>query len=279
MAASSSNTPSSGPTDQQVKYLDTATAYDLWSSVYDTDNNFLQNLDTIEMKSSLFPRLLSALGDSSSLTRPWTFVDLGCGTGRNTVHLTSLVPPEDVSQIWALDLSPKMLDLARARLGVNNGVVISEKVRFQVFNMLNPSSSSPEGQEQEPLPRNSADAIISTLVLEHVPLREYFTVAADMLKLGGLFLLTNMHGDMGKISQAGFVDPVTGEKIRPVESYAYSCAEVAEEAARCGFEFLDRQDGFEERMVTPENHGLFGPRAAKWIGVRVWYGGILRRVK
>lgn len=269
--ASSNNTPSGGGfTEPGVKYLDTASAYDLWSTVYDTDNNFLQNLDTIEMK-SLFPRLISTLesaassaAPNSTLTKPWKFVDLGCGTGRNTVHLAAL-PPTDASEIYALDFSPKMLDLAKRRLSKDG-----ERVEFRVFDALNPTAGDEVPTE--------ADAIISTLVLEHVPLKEYFTVAAGMLKIGGLFLLTNMHGEMGKISQAGFVDPLTGEKIRPVESYAYTCAEVLEEAERCGFEILG-DSGFEERMVTEGNHELFGPRAAKWIGVKVWFGGILKRVR
>ncbi|KAM7188956.1 S-adenosyl-L-methionine-dependent methyltransferase [Naviculisporaceae sp. PSN 640] len=265
--ASFKKTPAGGvPTEPEIKYVDTASAYDLWSTVYDTDNNFLQNLDTIEMK-SLFPKLISILNSATSATvlaKPWRFVDLGCGTGRNTAHLVTL-PPTDVSEIYALDLSPGMLELARKRLSKDD-----ERVRFRVFDALNPAAG-------EAAPTN-ADAIISTLVLEHIPLKDYFTVAAGMLKVGGYLLLTNMHGDMGKISQAGFIEPLTGEKIRPVESYAYTCAEVLEEAERCGFEILG-DSGFEERSVTESNHELFGPRAAKWIGVTVWFGGILRRVR
>ncbi|KAM7183988.1 S-adenosyl-L-methionine-dependent methyltransferase [Rhypophila sp. PSN 637] len=269
----SSSTPPSGSTkslEPEIKYLDTASAYDRWSSVYDTDNNFLQALDSVEMK-TLFPKLISTL-ESSSLSKPWKFVDLGCGTGRNTIHLASL-PAEDVSEVHALDLSPRMLYLARQRLAMSAVDEVTEKVKFQVFNVLNPS-------DREKAPK-TADAIISTLVLEHVPLEDYFSVAAGMLKVGGLLLLTNMHGDMGKISQAGFVDPATGEKIRPMESYAYSCEEVLSEAERCGFEMvsLGQKDGFEEKMVTNDNHELFGPRAAKWIGVRVWFGGILRKMR
>ncbi|KAK4211286.1 S-adenosyl-L-methionine-dependent methyltransferase [Rhypophila decipiens] len=274
MASSTDTVPSgsSTSTEPEIKYLDTASAYDLWSSVYDTDNNFLQALDSFEMK-TLFPELISTLESSNpALSKPWKLVDLGCGTGRNTIHLASL-PAPDVDEIYALDLSPRMLDLARERLKNYGAGEVAEKVKFQVFNVMNPS-------DREKVPK-TADAIISTLVLEHVPLVDYFPVAAGMLKVGGLLLLTNMHGDMGKISQAGFVDPTTGEKIRPLESYAYSCDEVRSEAERFGFEMLSlgQKDGFEEKMVTNENHELFGPRAAKWIGVRVWFGGILRKVR
>jgi len=250
--------------DPEIRYLDTASAYDLWSEVYDTDNNFLQALDSIEMQ-SLLPKLISTLEHTNSLPKPWKVVDLGCGTGRNTVHIASL-PLSDTSEIYALDLSPKMLDIARKRLEHLRQDNKERLLKFQVYDALNPSAGE--------TPPTNADAVISTLVVEHVPLKEYFTAAAGMLKPGGLLLLTNMHSDMGHISQAGFVDPKTGEKIRPV-SFAHTLEEVVREAGRCGFEVAV---GFEERVVTEENYELFGPRAGKWIGVKVWYGGVLRRV-
>ncbi|KAK3686234.1 S-adenosyl-L-methionine-dependent methyltransferase [Podospora appendiculata] len=244
-------------TTPAVRYLDTASAYDLWSAVYDTDNNFLQALDTREMQ-SLLPKLFSALADST-LPPPWKLVDLGCGTGRNTMHLLSI---PDVDEIVALDLSPKMLDVARQRISSGE----STKVTLQVYDLM--ASSNPT-----PPPRDSADAIISTLVLEHVPLNAYFAAAKGMLKPRGLLLLTNMHPAMGQISQAGFLDPVTGEKIKAGRSYAHTVGEVVEEARAWGFEVAV---GFEERAVTEENWAGFGDRARKWVGVDVWFGGVLR---
>ncbi|KAK3328672.1 cyclopropane-fatty-acyl-phospholipid synthase [Cercophora scortea] len=246
-------------TTPAVRYLDTASAYDLWSAVYDTDNNFLQALDTLEMQ-SLLPQLFSNL--TSTLPKPWKVVDLGCGTGRNTTHLLSI--PE-VKEIIALDLSSKMLDVARKRIASASGD--TPKVTFQVYDLMASSNPSPPPQD--------ADAIISTLVLEHVPLKEYFAAAKGMLKPGGLLLLTNMHSAMGQISQAGFVDPVTGEKIKAGRSYAHTLGEVVEEARVWGFEVAVR---FEERGVTEENWARFGERARKWVGVDVWFGGVLRLV-
>ncbi|KAK0616130.1 S-adenosyl-L-methionine-dependent methyltransferase [Bombardia bombarda] len=237
-----------------VRYLDTASAYDLWAEVYDTDANFLQALDTIEMR-ILLPRVLSKLKSPT----PWRVVDLGCGTGRNTGHLLAAAPAN--TNIIALDLSPKMLDVARNRLSQLQES--QGRITFQGFNILQPTAS-PQG----------VDAIISTLVVEHTPLSVYFPAVAGMLKKGGLLLLTNMHSDMGKISQAGFVDPKTGEKIRP-QSYAHSIDDIMAEALANGLEAVD---AFEERMVTEENYLSLGPRAKKWVGVKVWYGGILRKM-
>lgn len=243
----------------KVRYMDTLSAYELWSHVYDTDGNFLQALDTIEMK-TLLPDLLSHIESS----KPWRIVDLGCGTGRNTMALLS-VPDVEVT---ALDLSPSMLETARERLGLESQRLSrTSTLNLAVFDMITASSI--------PKIARDVDAIISTLVVEHVPLDVYFSTASRMLKPGGLFLMTNMHSAMGKISQAGFIDPDTGEKIRPT-SYAHTIEDAIHEAEKCGFEVVRP---FEERAVDSELVPKLGPRADKWVGVTCWFGGILKKVR
>ena len=83
-----------------------------------------------------------------------------------------------------------------------------------------------------------------------------------------------MHPEMGRISQAGFVDPKTGDKIRPT-SYAHTIAETVVEARRAGFELLG---GVDEVSVQEEMMERLGIRGRKWIGVRVWFGGVWRKV-
>lgn len=247
-------------TDPAVRYLSTTKAYDLWSAVYDTDGNFLQALDTIEMK-TLMPRMLQLLEhDVSGLhPQPWKFVDMGCGTGRNTAALLEV---KAASSIVGLDVSPGMLDVARKRLQDSQG---QERLKLEVFDMLQ-ETSPPESSM-------GADAVISTLVIEHIPTGVFFATTAQILKPGGLLLVTNMHSEMGKISQAGFIDPETGEKIRPT-SYAHSVAEVEAAALHAGFELLGK---IEERAVDQTMVASLGERSAKWIGVTVWFGGIFRR--
>lgn len=242
----------------KVRYLDTTTAYDLWSEVYDTDGNFLQALDTVEMQ-DLLPRLISML----TTPKPWNIVDLGCGTGRNTLALLDF---EDIN-ITALDLSPKMLEIARGRLTTRCVEMRRAQIpTFEVFDMMT-SKSIPESAR-------NADAVVSTLVIEHVPLDVFFRTVVTMLKKGGLLLLTNMHSDMGKISQAGFVDPKTGEKIRPT-SYAHEVNAVVEEAAKVGLEIVGH---VEERSVDEEIAPKLGQRANKWIGIDVWFGITFRKI-
>ena len=98
-------------------------------------------------------------------------------------------------------------------------------------------------------------------------------VAADLLKREGCLLLTNMHADMGAISQAGFLDPKSGEKVRPV-SYAHRIEDVLQEATRCGFDLIKE---VQEIAVEKEMLGRIGKRGEKWIGIRCWFGMILRK--
>jgi len=259
----------------QIRYLDTASAYDLWSEVYDTDGNFLQALDTIEMK-SLLPQAISVLhgGWNGELAdeRQIKAVDLGCGTGRSTLQL---LPIKSVTRIDGLELSPKMLEIARQRctnvLEQKSRPTASEsesekRIEFHIFDML---------KDTLPDAAMNANLAISTLVLEHVPLQTFFRTAASILRPGGIIVMTNMHAEMGKISQAGFVDAKTGDKIRPV-SYAHTVRDTLREAEEWGF-LLEGE--VKEVQVEQTLAEKLGPRGRKWIGVTVWYGGIWKKVR
>lgn len=241
--------------------MDTASAYDIWSEVYDTDDNFLQALDTIEMK-TLLPSLLQQI----RTPKPWKLVDLGCGTGRNTLSLLQ-VPG---ASIVGLELSPKMLQVARSRVDMELQQIDKKErarsVHLELFDMI-----------QQPHPPDcaiQADAIISTLVLEHIPTDIFFKTASRILKADGVLLVTNMHSVMGNISQAGFVDVKTGEKVRP-KSYAHSVEDVVTEAKQQGFEL---EGDVLERGVDEAGSKVLGGRAKKWIGVMVWYGMVFRNI-
>ncbi|OTB02457.1 hypothetical protein M426DRAFT_74567 [Hypoxylon sp. CI-4A] len=259
----------SAPTDKtfsSIRYLPTNEAYDRWAAVYDTDGNFLQALDTIELK-TLFPQFLRSIG----FPKPWRIVDLGCGTGRNT---TLLLTVADIGEVIALDASKGMLDVARSRLQQTSNDASSprlarvqdpSKVHLEVFDML--ASSSPPSLAYQ------VDGVISTLVIEHVPLPTFFSQVSQMLRPGGVLLLTNMHAEMGGISQAGFVDADTGEKIRPT-SYAHTIAELVAEAQKWG---MDIEDRILERVVDDNMVERLGPRSKKWVGVTCWFGGLFRK--
>ncbi|KAL4750955.1 hypothetical protein BDW72DRAFT_104474 [Aspergillus terricola var. indicus] len=264
----------------RIEYVETVEAYNKWAEVYDTDGNFLQALDTFELK-DLLPRFLGLVQtqtDGKSSTTPGEqelkIVDLGCGTGRNTLQLAESAPKE--AQIIGLDASPGMLKVAKGNLQAQGvmGAVEEGRVVLGVYDLLSPR---PESLPVSLRGELRASGAISTLVLEHIPLDKFFEGAARLIRPGGYLLVTNMHAEMGAISQAGFVDVESGKKIRPT-SYAHEIANVVAAAERSGFEVvpLNGSENVRERRVNKEMVTLLGSRARKWVGVMVWFGVCFR---
>ena len=241
-----------------TRYLPTSAAYDLWASVYDSDGNFLQAMDTIEMK-TLLPQMLSEIKSPT----PWKLVDLGCGTGRNTVALLGV----EGAEVVALDASQGMLDVARNRLEVVSKQSEEQRLHCEVFDLIE--------AHQPPAIAVNADAIVSTLVIEHIPCDTFFKHVAQILKPGGVLLLTNMHFDMGSRSQAGFIDKSTGQKVRPT-SYAHTVEEVLAAAHRSD---MDLVGDMQERSVDASSVQVLGERSRKYVGVTCWFGGLFRKHK
>ncbi|KAJ5553441.1 hypothetical protein N7494_002819 [Penicillium frequentans] len=275
--------------NQPVEYVGTVEAYDKWAEVYDTDGNFLQKLDTIEMR-GLLPRFLEHVNtqfQTQASDQQPKIVDLGCGTGRNTIQLLNAISTQQKSpvaftaqvEVVGVDASPGMLEVARNAIrsatGTNGPNV---PVSLDVFDLLNPV---PDTMLPTSLQGFGADGVISTLVLEHLPLKEFFENASAIMKSGAYFLVTNMHAEMGAISQAGFTDPQTGVKIRPT-SYCHSIPEVLDAAKAAGFQVTDLVEGgdagFLERAVDENLGEVLGARAKKWVGVKVWFGVCFKKV-
>lgn len=264
----------------RIEYVETIEAYNKWAEVYDTDGNFLQALDTFEMK-DLLPRFLCLVqtqtNGKSNMTpgeQVLKLVDLGCGTGRNTLQLAKSAPKE--AQIIGLDASPGMLEVAEGNLKAQGvmGTVDERRVVLGVYDLLSPR---PESLPVSLRGEARASGAISTLVLEHIPLDKFFEGAARLIRPGGYLLVTNMHAEMGAISQAGFVDVTSGKKIRPT-SYAHEVGNVIAAAERAGFEIvpLNGAEKVRERRVNEEMVALLGSRARKWVNVVVWFGVCFR---
>lgn len=108
--------------------------------------------------------LFSRLGDDA---RGGTCVEVGCGFGRMTAPLAGRF-----DRVVALDVSPRMLDLARAAVPASN-------VEFALVS----------GSSLEPVADTSADVLVCYLVLQHLPRRNlidaYLREIARVLAPGG----------------------------------------------------------------------------------------------
>ena len=180
-----------------------------------------------------------------------------------------------VQQIVGLDASANMLAIARKRCERYREAQLTSskqarRLVLEEYDILGGNATA-----LVPSIAEEADAVVSTLVLEHLPLDKFFRAVSSIVKPGGLFLLTNMHPDMGVKSQAGFVDVRTGEKVRPV-SYAHRIEDIAEEASRWDFDFVGQVREREARAGDVDSEGV-GNRIKKWIGIKMWFGMVLKK--
>jgi len=130
-------------------------ACDHWSSTYDHDRNLTRDLDQVTTR--------KVFAD----TRYRNSLELGCGTGKNTVLLAEIS-----DAVHAIDFSEGMIE--RARQKVDTG-----KVQFSVADLT----------QVWPIKNDSHDLIVCNLILEHIEdLAFIFRQAFRGLKSGGTFL-------------------------------------------------------------------------------------------
>jgi ubiquinone/menaquinone biosynthesis C-methylase UbiE len=135
-------------------------AYTQWSVTYDADRNLTRDLDKSVTERLLAPFRFSAI------------VEIGCGTGKNTLFLAGIS-----QKILALDFSDGMLDQARA------------KVRFDHVTFTKADLST-----MWPCPDQAADLVVCNLVLEHIQDLDFiFSEAGRVLMPGGRMLVCELH--------------------------------------------------------------------------------------
>lgn len=248
--------------------------YEKWADTYDHDGNILQFVDDLQMVSLLdqFVDLTTkGRGPQDSLA----LLDLGCGTGRNTVKLSQAPWNSNASlDFHAWDSSKAMLDVAKLKLSSNTG----HNVNLEVVDISK--------LDNIPTRYNGFfDGLVSTLVLEHIEIKTYFSAIANLLRPRGFAVVTSMHDEMGRLSRAGFKS-ASGERFKGM-SFVYTVAETVEAAQAAGLEVVGDvgETAVDERMIDGgvlENgvrveKGAVAERARKWVGTKVWVGMILRK--
>ena len=98
-----------------------------------------------------------------------TIIECGCGTGYATGLIAGRLRPD--ASLAAIDLSERMLALARKRLSVQR----HSSIRFVHGDALNFLESC-----------DAVDLVVSTWVLGYIPLAPFFAAVSGVLKDGGL---------------------------------------------------------------------------------------------
>lgn len=156
--------------------------YDRWSATYDTMPNRTRDMAA---------RVLREAGPA---VEGRDVVEIGCGTGVNTVWLA-----DRARAVVALDFSRGMLEKARVRVG-------EAAVRFVEHDI----------RSSLPLPDASVDVVTIMLVLEHIEAVAPIMVdAARVLRPGGELFIAELHPYRQMLgSQARFSEGDSGEVTR-----------------------------------------------------------------
>jgi ubiquinone/menaquinone biosynthesis C-methylase UbiE len=192
-----------------IEKHDIAMAYDEWAETYDTDENRTRDLASV---------VLQKIGLDFTEQH---VVEVGCGTGRNTIWLA-----EKAAEVTALDFSEAMLGRAKQRISDPRVTFIQHDAR-----------------EPWPLLNHSADVVIAMLVLEHIDdVSGFMREAARVLRAGGVCFICELHPARQLTgSQAQFTRVTTGERQR-VTAFTHSVSDFVNPALAAGFQLKQLGD-------------------------------------
>ncbi|HYX18940.1 MAG TPA: class I SAM-dependent methyltransferase [Nostoc sp.] len=85
-----------------------------WSTTYDTDENLTRDLDQIITKETLMGNRCKSI------------VEIGCGTGKNTLLLSQIA-----QTVYAVDFSASMIEKAKEKVNSVNVIFITADITKQ----------------------------------------------------------------------------------------------------------------------------------------------------
>jgi ubiquinone/menaquinone biosynthesis C-methylase UbiE len=186
-------------------------AYNSWAKYYDTNNNKTRDLDKISTIN-----ILSKYNFENVL-------ELGCGTGKNTVWLAS-----KAKKIIALDFSQKMLNEAKKKIKNKN-------VQFKKLNLL----------DNWLIENEFADLITCNLTLEHIQnLNFIFNQAYLKIKINGIFFINELHPFKQYSGSKARFDSEKGTEI--LEVYTHHISDYINAAKENGFKLEEIYEQFDD---------------------------------
>jgi malonyl-CoA O-methyltransferase len=212
----------------QKLVLPTDQGYDLWSVLYDLEDNPLIALES--------ENLFEQFRDVGGLR----VLELGCGTGRQTLRMA-----QAGAHVIAVDFSAGMMERARTKAG-------AAAVRFVKHDLETPL----------PFADASFDRVVSCLVLEHIRrLDQFFAECKRVCKPDGLIVLSAMHPAMMlRGVEAHFHDPETGQEIWP-SGARNEISDFVMAASRAGLTFAHMSEHIIDERLAERS-----PRARKHLG-------------
>jgi len=201
--------------------MDIRTAYNSWSEVYDADDNKTRDLEGAALR-----MMLQDLSMGKCL-------EIGCGTGKNTIWLS-----EKFETIVAVDISEGMLEKAKAKIS-------DAKVNFITADITKPWN----------FVAANFDIVTFSLVLEHISDLDFiFQQASRVLRTDGFVYLGELHPFKQYLGTKARFEK--NAEMQFVECYNHHISEFVQAAESNGFkifrlqEFFDKNDNLLPRILT-----------------------------
>ena len=193
-------------------------SYNSWSETYDAVDNKTRDLEAIACR-----RILSGIAFK-------TVIELGCGTGKNTVWLA-----EKAEHVTAVDLSEEMLAVARKKIRSSNVEFRQADVKTR-WDFIDAK----------------VDLITCSLILEHVKdLDHIFDQAARYLNPSGYFYICELH----PFKQYGGTKArfETGVGLEVIECYTHNISDYFRAAEKNNFITANFDEWFDDdnRFAIP----------------------------
>lgn len=186
-------------------------SYNSWAGLYDTNLNKTRDLEAIALRAILNEVQFD------------TCLEIGCGTGKNSVWLA-----EKAKELLAVDLSEEMLAKAKAK-------ITPDKASFQLADI----------NQNWSFVTKKYDLITFSLVLEHIEhLEPIFEKAAETIAPGGFLYIGELHPfKQYSGTKARFE---TTEGVHVVSCFNHHMSDFTEAAKSNGFELISLKEFFDD---------------------------------
>ncbi|GAA4430061.1 hypothetical protein GCM10023188_16200 [Pontibacter saemangeumensis] len=191
--------------------MDPKKAYNIWAAQYDTNQNKTRDLEGHALRTSL-----------AEITFE-NCLEIGCGTGKNTLWLL-----EQAKQVTAVDLSEEMLAKAKAKINSN-------RVHFVQADVTQAWSFAD----------SLYDLVSFSLVLEHIEnLGHIFHEASNALHAGGYVYIGELHPFKQYAGTKARFDTEAGRQV--VTCFIHHVSDFVQAAKQHGLSLVDINEYFDD---------------------------------
>ncbi|AKQ44927.1 methyltransferase type 11 [Rufibacter radiotolerans] len=198
--------------------MDTRQAYNLWAEQYDTNKNRTRDLEAVSLRETLHGLAFNRC------------LEVGCGTGKNTVWLA-----EHVTEVTAIDLSEEMLQKAR------------QKIKTGFVHFIQADITQDWTFAQGPY-----DLVTFSLVLEHIEdLQTIFQKVKAVTQAGSYVYIGELHPFKQYTGSKARFDTPAGTQVVPCFTHHFS--DFTQAALQNGFSLIMVQEYFDndDRTTLP----------------------------